>query len=104
MKNKPDQTEPTQPVRHDAWVDELLQKWDDAEKEWRKSAVGRGPSYEDGVAEGFRRCAVMLENRLYPRRSQGWWCETCKTHVSGRDVTEDERHDTRSGGCGSTVI
>jgi hypothetical protein len=33
----------------------------------------------------------------------GWWCPECKAFVPGADVTYDERHDERVGGCGQPV-
>lgn len=36
--------------------------------------------------------------------SKNWWCRHCKQAVAGCDVTFDEAHDVRVGGCGSTVI
>ena len=33
----------------------------------------------------------------------GWYCHTCRRAVEGVDVTHDERHDSRAGGCGNTV-
>lgn len=38
--------------------------------------------------------------RLAPDK---WLCATCNREVDPCDVTYDERHDTRSGGCGSVV-
>ena len=101
------QTKTPPPVRWSAWLDDLVKQWDDAEKSWLKAAHGKGATYEDGLAEGFHRCSVMLSNRIFQgptNRSQCWWCETCQTHVSGRDVTYDETHDQRAGGCGAKVV
>lgn len=33
-----------------------------------------------------------------------WWCSHCQTRVDPQDVTFDELHDIRSGGCGDLVI
>ena len=63
--------------------------------------------YADGLAEAFDRCADMLDNRIWSGptgRSQGWWCEKCQKTVGGRDVTYDETHDQRAGGCGAKVV
>jgi len=35
--------------------------------------------------------------------SEDWWCPKCQMPVLGRDVTNDERHDVRHGGCGAFV-
>jgi hypothetical protein len=32
-----------------------------------------------------------------------WWCGDCQRDVDGRDVTYQERHDERAGGCGCIV-
>jgi hypothetical protein len=32
-----------------------------------------------------------------------WWCDDCQKEIDGRDVTFQERHDERAGGCGCTV-
>lgn len=33
-----------------------------------------------------------------------WWCETCRCYVAPSEVTSDERHDERAGGCGEAII
>jgi hypothetical protein len=86
---------------------DLVKTWRAAARGWRNHpAKASETRYEDGLAEAFDRCADMLDNRLCvgpTNRSQSWWCKTCKTYVSGRDVTYDETHDIRSGGCGDKV-
>ena len=32
-----------------------------------------------------------------------WYCENCDEKVDPEDVTYEETHDTRSGGCGKNV-
>ena len=32
-----------------------------------------------------------------------WWCPTCNEWVCSGDVTFDETHDPRFGGCGGDV-
>lgn len=32
-----------------------------------------------------------------------WWCDDCGKEIEGRDVTYQERHDERAGGCGCAV-
>jgi hypothetical protein len=32
-----------------------------------------------------------------------WWCDDCQKEIDGRDVTYQERHDERAGGCGCNV-
>lgn len=32
-----------------------------------------------------------------------WWCDNCQIEVEGRDVTFQECHDERAGGCGGFV-
>lgn len=32
-----------------------------------------------------------------------WWCPNCRRWVQNNDVTYQERHDPRSGGCGEKV-
>lgn len=39
-----------------------------------------------------------------PEVEKGWWCPECQKYVDGRDVTFEETHDTRSGGCGYRVV
>jgi hypothetical protein len=36
--------------------------------------------------------------------SSRWWCETCQRTVDPIDVTYDETHDFRKGGCGQHVF
>ena len=101
-------------VSSTAWLDDLVTTWRHAAKEWRKKSASVPPEsytsancYEDGLAEAFDRCADMLDNRIWAGptgRSQGWWCEKCQKTVGGRDVTYDETHDQRSGGCGAKVV
>jgi hypothetical protein len=33
-----------------------------------------------------------------------WWCSTCNKEVPGVEVTYDETHDLRAGGCGQHVF
>ncbi len=33
-----------------------------------------------------------------------WWCADCAEGVDGSDVTFEERHDERVGGCGGRVV
>lgn len=100
-------------VSSTAWLDDLVTTWRHAAKEWRKKASSVPPEsytaancYED-LAEAFDRCADMMDNRILAGptgKSQGWWCEKCHTTVGGRDVTYDETHDQRAGGCGAKVV
>lgn len=32
-----------------------------------------------------------------------WWCATCGKWIPGEEVTNDETHDLRHGGCGQFV-
>lgn len=36
-------------------------------------------------------------------RESMWWCDNCGVHVDGRNVTYEETHDSRAGGCGLPV-
>jgi len=33
-----------------------------------------------------------------------WWCPVCKCEVVPEDVTFEELHDRRKGGCGEPVL
>lgn len=44
--------------------------------------------------------SVSLANTLMEDK---WWCPNCNKWVSPRDVTYEETHDIRSGGCGYAV-
>jgi hypothetical protein len=33
-----------------------------------------------------------------------WWCPRCESEVNGTEVTFEETHDPRKGGCGGNVI
>ena len=33
-----------------------------------------------------------------------WWCDNCKKWVHPKDVTYEETHDERAGGCGCGVL
>jgi hypothetical protein len=32
-----------------------------------------------------------------------WWCPECEKELAGAEVTFEETHDPRYGGCGSDV-
>ena len=32
-----------------------------------------------------------------------WYCETCKKYLDPKEVTFEETHDVRCGGCGKSV-
>lgn len=77
-----------------------------------------------GKAEGDKLIAALAEARrrmaeAHDQSLDGWhstsravltdgmaeidkflWCESCAEHVEPRDVTYEETHDTRAGGCG----
>jgi hypothetical protein len=44
--------------------------------------------------------SASLANQLMEDK---WWCPNCNEWVSPRDVTYEETHDVRSGGCGYAV-
>jgi hypothetical protein len=44
--------------------------------------------------------STSLANQLMEDK---WWCPNCNEWVSPRDVTYEETHDIRSGGCGNAV-
>lgn len=33
-----------------------------------------------------------------------WWCPTCRTWLEWHEVTYEETHDVRVGGCGEEVL
>lgn len=35
---------------------------------------------------------------------QGWWCPTCEKWLEWDEVTYEETHDERGGGCGYAVL
>ena len=43
--------------------------------------------------------------QLKPQKTvaRTWGCDDCCKHIDGADVTFQERHDERSGGCGCIV-
>lgn len=52
-----------------------------------------------GIAARMRelKCEAVSDELL------GWWCPDCQKEVDGRDVTYQEMHDERAGGCGCKV-
>lgn len=42
-------------------------------------------------------------SKVFDSVANGWWCETCEKWIDPVDVTFQERHDERSGGCGESV-
>jgi len=57
-------------VRSSEWLADMVERWRNAEKHWRKQASARErsysgqPIYEDGLAEAFGRCANILANEM----------------------------------------
>ncbi len=33
-----------------------------------------------------------------------WWCPFCQCRIEPQDVTNQETHDIRAGGCGNSVV
>ena len=64
------ETQPPHPVGSSAWLADMVERWRNAEKHWRKQASARERSYggqalyEDGLAEAFGRCADSLANEM----------------------------------------
>jgi hypothetical protein len=65
-------------------------------------------SYTDGSDPMYARFCdwgaridAMLAISLPSNRP--WWCPSCETHVDPKDVTFEEAHDVRTGGCGKRV-
>jgi hypothetical protein len=57
------------------------------------------------VATTIAREALRGADQPAERRqsSSDWWCPTCKRSVPGVEVTYNETHDERRGGCGFRV-
>ena len=64
------QPEGEPPVRSSEWLADMVERWRNAEKHWRKQASARErsyggqPIYEDGLAEALGRCADILANDM----------------------------------------
>lgn len=48
---------------------------------------------------------VRLEREVRPPATadKPWWCPTCHEWIAGSEVTFEETHDARLGGCGNPV-
>lgn len=51
------------------------------------------------AVEGWRQLRAAHEPGLHH-----WWCETCRRQIENVEVTHDETHDLRAGGCGQHVF
>jgi hypothetical protein len=40
---------------------------------------------------------------IVPPPRWGWWCPECKQWLRSSEVTYEETHDSRCGGCGEPV-
>lgn len=49
---------------------------------------------------------LAFEKEQQPKTIKGslWYCETCKSTVDAVNVTYEETHDVRAGGCGGRVV
>jgi hypothetical protein len=58
------------------------------------------------TVNNMQRCWKKAEAYLPPKIRAGemWWCLGCNTLVRDYDVTFQERHDLRFGGCGGKCI
>lgn len=64
------------------------------------TALFNGQTWKNGFGESLD----MIFWREMPKAPRtGWYCPTCEKHVSGEDVTFEETHDERRGGCGGRV-
>ena len=71
----------------------------------------------DAAAQAYRRCAREVQRAVKGEMppppdmrwdeaaedTGDWWCSTCGLHVVAEDVTYEETHDPRHGGCGRDV-
>lgn len=48
--------------------------------------------------------AMWLDRPSSHTADAGWWCPTCKANCRPDEVTYEETHDTRAGGCGDDVL
>jgi len=64
--------------------------------------------YGDGSEDGGEKARTLLfeldRKDTQPPNFDRWWCPTCKEHVHPADVTFQETHDVRNGGCGNPVV
>jgi hypothetical protein len=50
-----------------------------------------------------RKLDVMPRSKATERSGGDWWCPNCFRPIESKDVTYDEHHDPRHGGCGGNV-
>lgn len=53
--------------------------------------------------DGRQQIRVIVAELVGWKPTAHWWCPKCQSPVISRDVTNDERHDVRHGGCGAFV-
>jgi hypothetical protein len=81
----------------------------------RREDVRPGSSYSlealENAEELYRRVAALAVSRSpaptvprdRPMDGNGWWCWKCKKNLDSVDVTYQETHDPRQGGCGEYI-
>ncbi len=59
-----------------------------------------------GFADAYANYRLAFEKEQQPKTIKGslWYCETCKSTVDAVNVTYEETHDVRAGGCGGRVV
>lgn len=59
---------------------------------------------DDLTARCEKRGEELSWNDFWLAMCTQWWCPTCKEFLDGIEVTYEETHDERCGGCGGDVL
>lgn len=77
------------------------------EEWWNAEGSGIPPLANEDKEEHTRRVAkaawARAANPWLIANEGKWWCQHCLSVVDPANVTYDETHDPRSGGCGGCV-
>lgn len=82
------------------WLVEARERKSAQTKKAKGAVMGKLRQFFDNMA-----AARFPAPPIVPRQKPDtqWWCENCRTLVDGVEVTYQETHDIRAGGCGHRV-
>jgi hypothetical protein len=84
------------------WSKWVAARWFDHWKVWIEGELPDKDDERYGI--GSRIPTHWIPGPESPCESDTWWCSACGKVVSSDQVTYEETHDERSGGCGGAVF